>query len=132
MAHIREPNKHTCPKIDVIIRHVLTAISYTKSASFDDEDKLRDRLADIEWELSYLEDDLNGLRYSNDELRSWGLEEAYNYDALIEDGKTLLNLLDDYENSGGNRGVYAGEKWDKIMRLCKVSFARNVGEADNG
>ena len=59
-------------------------------------------------------------------------KEAYNYDALIEDGKTLLNLLDDYENSGGNRGVYAGEKWDKIMRLCKVSFARNVGEADNG
>ena len=68
MGHHREPIKHTCPDIDKL----------------DEVDALQDLIGDIELILWDYDSELEELRRSNDELRSWGISEAEEEDKLEE------------------------------------------------
>lgn len=71
--HSREPIRHTCPDIDSVIRTVDSVVS----------------------DLSGLEKELEKLRSSNDELRTWGIEEALEVDRLESENEELKDTIKD-------------------------------------
>ena len=83
MSHYREPVKYTCPDIDKVIKAIKNIQkTCNPKYTYDNLDGFKDALSNIENECWNLEDILEKLRKSNDELRNWGEEEATNFDKL--------------------------------------------------
>lgn len=82
--HYREPIKHTCPDIDKVLRSIDKVKKMCRVSGRESEDELLSIIGDIEHELWDADDQLEKLRRSNDELRSWGITEAEEVDALNE------------------------------------------------
>jgi len=88
--HFREPIKHTCPDIDKLIKeqHEIFKIMDGYS-NVEDVDVLKDIISDIENILWNYESELEKLRRSNDELRTWGISEAKRVDELENELESL-------------------------------------------
>jgi hypothetical protein len=81
--HYREPVKHTCPDIDKLIKGQNDIMKLTRNYhKIDDIDVFKDILNDIESILYDFEKQLEKLRSSNNELRTWGISEAEKVDEL--------------------------------------------------
>ncbi len=81
--HYREPVKHTCPDIDNLIKGQNDIMKLIRNYhKIDDIDVLKDILNDIESILYDFEKQLEKLRSSNNELRTWGILEAEKVDEL--------------------------------------------------
>ena len=81
-THKREPIAHTCPDIDKVLKSVSKIEKLSNTNGREDEDQLKDIISDIEFEISNINDLMEKLRRSNDELRAWGIEEAEKVDEL--------------------------------------------------
>lgn len=91
--HNREPVKHTCPDINKLIKGLDEIAKMIKGYDrIDDVDDLKDIISDIENTLSDYDSTLEDLRYANDSLREWGINEA-------EEVDKLENKLYSYENA---------------------------------
>lgn len=95
--HYREPIKHTCPDIDRLIKNSNEILSLIKGYSnIEDIEELKLIIGDIENLIYGFDSELEDLRRSNDTLRSWGIEEANNYDKLelkYEELKEIANEI---------------------------------------
>lgn len=85
MSHHREPIKHTCPDIDKVIKSIKEIerlCSDRNLRGIEEIDDFKSIISEIDSELWGLQDKLEELRKSNEELRSWGVSEAKTVDKL--------------------------------------------------
>lgn len=92
----QEPNRHTCPKIDLIQKTLSDIIKDFES--FKETDEVNDfisSMSDSSWELKSIIDELEYLRCSNSDLRDWGQELTSCIEQLESQHQTELDELQD-------------------------------------
>jgi hypothetical protein len=94
--HPREPIPHTCPDIDKIVKLCKNIKSTGKLGRYEYTiEELTDIIDNMTSDADDIEDLVEKIRYSNDELRRWGNDEATRVDELeleLEDIEKQTNL----------------------------------------
>jgi len=86
------PCRHTCPKINLVIKGINNAVSFCQQGRETDGEDLKNEIfSEIVNELYELEGLLEDLRENNDALRNWGHESE---DKIKELNEEIVHLED--------------------------------------